>query len=77
LNLSSLMRYIFVCGIRLTDRCKKNADTRDEFLTRILDAVVRINKSEDHLKRITRDLRARVANVLMLIVGFRNIYCEL
>jgi hypothetical protein len=39
---------------------KRKMVTPDELLARILDAVVRINKSEDQLQT-TRDLRTRVA----------------
>jgi hypothetical protein len=48
---------------------------RDELLARILDAVARIKKHEDQLRRTTRDLRTRVA--LRLTVRFSNIYCKL
>jgi len=34
-----------------------NIDKPDEFLARILDAAGRIKKSEDQLRRTTRDLR--------------------
>ena len=37
---------------------------RDELLARILDAVARINKREDQLRRTTRDLRTRVAECI-------------
>jgi hypothetical protein len=40
--------------------CKRNVDTRDELLARILDAAACINKREDQLRRTTRDLRTRV-----------------
>jgi len=36
-------------------------DTRDELQSRVLDAAGRIKKSEDQLRRTTRDLSARVA----------------
>jgi hypothetical protein len=36
---------------------KTKADTPDELLARILDAVGCINKREDQLRRTTRDLR--------------------
>ena len=40
---------------------KRNEDTRDELLARILDAAARIKKREDQLRRTTRELRTRVA----------------
>jgi len=40
---------------------KINLDTRDELLARILDAAARIKKSEDRLRRTTRDFRTRDA----------------
>jgi len=40
---------------------ERKVDIRDELLLRILDAAARITKSEDQLKRKTRDLRKRVA----------------
>jgi hypothetical protein len=36
-------------------------DTRDELLSVILDAAVRIEKGEDQFRPTTRDLRMRVA----------------
>ena len=39
---------------------KRNVDTLDELLVRILDAAARIKKREDQLRRTTRDLRTRV-----------------
>jgi hypothetical protein len=39
---------------------ERNVDTRDELLSRILDAAARIKKS-DQLERKTRDLRRRFA----------------
>jgi hypothetical protein len=38
---------------------KRNMDTRDEMVARILDAAARIKKREDQLRRTTRDLRTR------------------
>ena len=40
---------------------KKKVDTRDALLSRILDAAARIKKSQDRLRRKTRDLCTRVA----------------
>jgi len=40
---------------------KRNVDTRDELVARILDAAACIKKSEDQLRRTTRDLRTRFA----------------
>ena len=51
--------------------------TRDELLTRILDAPVSIKKREDQLRRTTRDLRTRVEKFTEVDVGFPNICCEL
>jgi hypothetical protein len=39
-----------------------NIDIPDEFLARILDTAGPIRKSEDLLRRTTRDLRTRVTN---------------
>ena len=41
--------------------CKREMDTPDELLARILDAAARIKKHEDQLRRTTRDVRTRVA----------------
>jgi hypothetical protein len=40
---------------------KRNVDTWDELLARILDAAARTNKREDQLRRTTRDLGTWVA----------------
>ena len=40
---------------------KRNVDTREELIARILDAAVLIKKREAQLRRTTRDLRTRVA----------------
>ena len=40
---------------------KRNVDTPEELLVRILDAAACIKKREDQLRRTTRDLRTRVA----------------
>ena len=39
---------------------KRNSDTRDELLARILDAAALIKKRGNQLRRTTRDLRIRV-----------------
>jgi len=39
-------------------------DTPDELLVHVLDAVVRIKKREDQLRRTTRDLRTRVTKCI-------------
>jgi hypothetical protein len=44
-----------------TKVCKTKLDTREELLALILNAAARIKKSEDQLRRTTRDLRTRVA----------------
>jgi len=43
---------------------KRQADTRDKLLCRILDSAARIKKREDRLRRTTRDLRTRTANFI-------------
>jgi hypothetical protein len=40
---------------------KRKVDTPGELLARILDAIACIKKSEDQLRRTTRDLRTRAA----------------
>jgi len=40
---------------------KRKMDTRDELFARILDAAANVKKSEDQLRRTTRDLRTRAA----------------
>jgi len=40
---------------------KRKVDTRDEFLARILESAACMKKYEHLLRRITRDLRERVA----------------
>jgi hypothetical protein len=42
----------------------RKVDTRDELLTRILDAAARIKKREDQLRWTTHDLRTRVAKCI-------------
>jgi len=44
-------------------------DTRDELLARILDAAARKSKPEDQLRRITIDLRTRVAKCIEIDCG--------
>jgi len=39
---------------------KRNSDTRDELLARILDVAAHINKCENQLRRTTRDFRTWV-----------------
>jgi hypothetical protein len=54
---------------------KRNLDTRDELLDRILDAAARIKKREDQLRRATRDHRARVAKFIEVDGGiFENLF---
>jgi hypothetical protein len=43
---------------------KRNVDTRDELLARILDAAARIKEREDQLRRTKRDLRTRTAKCI-------------
>jgi len=40
---------------------KRKVDTQDELLSRNVDAASSMKKREDQLRRITRDLRTRVA----------------
>jgi hypothetical protein len=40
---------------------KRTVETRDELLSRILNAAANIKKRENQLRRTTRDLRTRVA----------------
>jgi len=56
---------------------KRNVDTPDELLSRILDAAAHIKKCEEQLGLTTQDLRTRVAEYTEVEVGFPNIYCEL
>jgi hypothetical protein len=54
--------------------CKREVDTRDELLARILDAAARIKKREDQLRRTTRHLRTRVAKCIEVDGGiFENL----
>ena len=41
--------------------CRRKVDKRDELRARIVGAAARIIESEDQLRRVTRDLRKRVA----------------
>jgi len=43
---------------------KRNVDTRDEMLARILDDAACTKKSEDQLRRATRDLLTRFAKCI-------------
>ena len=43
---------------------KIKVDTSDELLARILDAIARIKKREDGLRRTTRDFRTRAAKCI-------------
>jgi hypothetical protein len=57
---------------------ERNADVRDESLDRILNAAVRIKKSEDQIGGKTRDLSHKSCEVHWgLKVGFSNIHFEL
>ena len=54
--------------------CKRNADTREEFLARILDATVRIKGSQYQIRRRTRDLCTRFAKRVEDVGGsFENL----
>ena len=48
---------------------KRKVDTRDELLTRILDVAAGTKKREDQLRRTTRDIRTRVAKVIVVEGG--------
>jgi hypothetical protein len=67
-----------ICWILITDffRCflvglkrEGSLDTKDESLTGILDAAVRIKTRKNHLRRTTRDFRTRVAKWIEAEVG--------
>jgi len=44
-------------------------DLRDEFFPRILDTAARITTRDDQFRRITRDLRTRIAKCLVVDGG--------
>jgi hypothetical protein len=48
---------------------KRQVDTRDELLARILHAAACIKEREDQLRRTTRDLRTRVAKCTEVDIG--------
>jgi hypothetical protein len=48
-------------GWMMSEVYKRNMDTRDEFLARMLDAPARTKNREDQLRRTTRDFRTRIA----------------
>jgi hypothetical protein len=50
-----------LCGWKNSVVNERKVDTPDELLDRILDDAASIKKSEDQLRRTTRDLRTRVA----------------
>ena len=51
-------------------RCKKKrVDRLDESLARVLDAAARTKKSEDQLRRTTRDLCTRFAKCIEVSIG--------
>jgi hypothetical protein len=53
---------------------KREVDTQDEFLARVLDAAARIKKHEDQLRRKTRDIHTRVAKCIEVDGGiFENL----
>ena len=53
---------------------KRNMDKPDVLSARILDAVVRIKKREDQLRRTTRDLHTRVAKCTEVDGGIYEIF---
>jgi hypothetical protein len=56
---------------------QKEVEARDELLSRNLDAAARIKKSQDRLRRKTRDLCTRVAKFTEVDGRSWNIYCEM
>jgi hypothetical protein len=54
---------------------QRKVDTRDELLTRILDAAARIKKREDQLRQ--HAVFAHEFQSARLKMGFANVYCEL
>jgi hypothetical protein len=56
----SLLSVVFV-GLNEERNLQRKVDTRDQLLARILNAAAGIKKSEDQLRRITRDPLTRVA----------------
>jgi hypothetical protein len=48
---------------------KRNVDARDELLARILNAADSIKKREGQLRRTTRDIRTRVAELIQVDGG--------
>jgi hypothetical protein len=48
---------------------KRKVDTRDELLALILDVAAGTKKREDQLRRKTRDIRTRVAKVIVVEGG--------
>jgi hypothetical protein len=55
---------------------KREVDTRDELLARILDAAARIKKREDQLRRTTRDLHTRAAKCSEVPGGIFEHCCD-
>jgi len=54
---------------------KREVDTQDELLARVLDAAApRIKIHEGQLRWKTRDIRTRVSKCIRLTVGFSKIY---
>jgi phage gpG-like protein len=54
---------------------ERKVDTRDELLARILDAAACKKTREDQLRRITSDLRTRVAKCFEVDSGvFENLF---
>jgi hypothetical protein len=53
---------------------KREVDTQDELLARVLDATARIKKREGKLRRKTRDIRTRVSKCIEVDGGiFENL----
>ena len=58
-----LLNYFLWCWM-MSEIYKRNVETPDELLARILDAAACIKKREDQLRQTTRDLRTRVAKCI-------------
>ena len=56
---------------------KRNVDTPNELLARVLDAAACIKTRENKLRRTTCNLHPEVRSALRLTVGFSKAYCEL
>jgi hypothetical protein len=57
------------CEKKSSYECVRKEDTRDQLLSRILDAADRIKKGEDQLRRTTRCLRIRMAKCTVVVLS--------